>query len=195
MIVLEMSSEPIGTRQRMVEATTEALRRNGVAGTSFTEVLAESGAARGAIYHHFPGGKAELVREAVATTGEAVEAALAQLPEAAADETAIVDAFLDLIRPVVLESSTGKGCAVAAAANESSPGDLLQMASGEALEAWRRTVQERLEEAGASPDRAGALATLLLTTLEGSHVLCRAAASIEPFDRAATALRDEARRS
>ena len=37
------------------------MRRNGLAGTSFTEVLADSGAARGAIYHHFPGGKSELV--------------------------------------------------------------------------------------------------------------------------------------
>ena len=54
------------TRTRMIEATVEALQRQGVAGMSFTGVLAASGAARGAIYHHFPGGKAQIVAEAAA---------------------------------------------------------------------------------------------------------------------------------
>jgi len=34
------------TRDRMIDATVEALRRHGVAGMSFTEILASSGAAR-----------------------------------------------------------------------------------------------------------------------------------------------------
>src|SRR3954462_6108652 len=147
------------TKQRMVAAAAESLRRRGLTGTSFTEVLADSGAARGAIYHHFPGGKADLVREAVATTGAGVSAALAALPDGP-DEAAIVDAFLALIRPVVQDSVAGAGCAIAAVVTESAPGDPLQVFTREVLEEWRRTLAAHLKRAGAPARRAADLATL-----------------------------------
>src|SRR5258707_9718985 len=102
------------TRDRMLEAAVEALRRRGVAGMSFTEILATSGAARGAIYHHFPGGKTQLVAEAAALNASEVRSRFEALP--ATDSRQIVRDFLALVRPVVLESTTGSGCAVAAVA-------------------------------------------------------------------------------
>ncbi len=172
----------------MVAAAAESLRRRGLAGTSFTDVLTESGAARGAIYHHFPGGKTELVEDAVVLTGANVDAALSSLPEVDS-ETEVVEAFLELVRPVLLESAAGAGCAVAAVVTESAPEDPLQAGAREVLEGWQAALVDHLMRAGAGKKRAEEVATLLLTTLEGAHVLCRAAGSIEPFDRAATALR------
>ncbi|MBN9188978.1 MAG: TetR/AcrR family transcriptional regulator, partial [Microbacterium sp.] len=48
-------------RERMADAAALLLARDGYQATSFTEVLETSGAPRGSIYHHFPGGKDELV--------------------------------------------------------------------------------------------------------------------------------------
>ena len=48
-------------RQKMVEGASRVLARRGLHATSFSEVLAVTGASRGSIYHHFPGGKAELI--------------------------------------------------------------------------------------------------------------------------------------
>ena len=45
------------------------------------------------------------------------------------------------------------------------------------------------ERAGMEPGAASDLAHLMIATLEGAHVLCRAAASLTPFDSAARALR------
>src|SRR5258708_6492046 len=109
------------TRERMIEAAVHALQRDGVEGMSFTDVLRESGAARGAIYHHFPGGKDQLVEEAATGNGHEVRALLAQLP--AVSPAGVTRGFLALIRPVVLESAGGSGCAVAAAAMASSAFD------------------------------------------------------------------------
>jgi len=172
----------------MVAAAAESLRRHGVAGTSFTEVLAASGAARGAIYHHFAGGKAELIEEAVTLSGAGVTTALASLPEAGS-EAEVIDGFLKLVRPVVRESAAGAGCAVAAVVTESAAQDPLQLASREVLDRWRKTLAAHFVRAGTSTRRAGELATLLLASLEGAHVLCRAEGTIKPFDRAAAALR------
>src|SRR5882757_1935198 len=120
----------------MLAAATEALRRSGVAGMSFTDVLSASGAARGAIYHHFPGGKSQLVAEAATDNGNEVRAALAQVP--AERPAAVVRGFLQLIRPVVLESASGGGCAVAAAAmTKSGPDhDGPQQAAANAVGSW-----------------------------------------------------------
>src|SRR5215469_4697471 len=115
------------TRERMIKAAVHALRRDGVEGMSFTEVLRESGAARGAIYHHFPGGKSQLVAEAATENGSEVRG------------------FLALIRPVVQESAGGSGCAVAAAAMASSVHDQnrLHHAAAVAIGSWVSELTER----------------------------------------------------
>jgi AcrR family transcriptional regulator len=172
------------TRDRMIEATVEALRRRGVAGMSFTEILRGSGAARGAIYHHFPGGKSELVAEAAARNGQDVQAALAALR--ADDPLTLVESFLALIRPVVDCSATGSGCAVAAvtvASGEAADNLTLRDVAASAFASWTDALTERLTASGLGRDEAADLATTLLALLEGAQVLCRAAGSPAPFDR------------
>ena len=44
------------TRQDMIIGAAGLLSRRGLQGTSFSEVLAATGAPRGSLYHHFPGG-------------------------------------------------------------------------------------------------------------------------------------------
>src|SRR5437588_12904212 len=100
------------TRARMVDAALALFQRQGFDRTGFSDILRRSGAARGAIYHHFPGGKAQLVAEAAARNGSDVEAHLAALP--ATSPLAVAEAFLAAVRPVVEASTTGGGCAVAA---------------------------------------------------------------------------------
>lgn len=176
------------TRNRMIEATVAALRQHGVAGMSFTEVLRDSGAARGAIYHHFPGGKRELVAAAAELNDRQVRQQLAALP--ADSPAAVVEAFLALIRPVVQASAEGGGCAVAAvtvdAGFEPATDDLRRIA-GTAFSAWIDQLAGRLAAAGLAPEHAQDLATTLITLLEGAHVLCRAAGNLDAFDRAARA--------
>ncbi|GAA4245756.1 TetR/AcrR family transcriptional regulator [Dactylosporangium darangshiense] len=171
------------TRNRMLEAAVTALRRHGVAGMSFSEILAASGAARGAIYHHFPGGKTQLVAEAAELNGREVGARFAQLP-ATTPRQVVVD-FLSLVRPVLLESTTGNSCAVAAVAMgyDTAPDETLLHASATAFASWVDVLADRLTRAGLPHAEAYDLATTLIALLEGAHVLCRASASIEPFDR------------
>lgn len=122
------------------------------------------------------------------SNGEAVAERFAGLP-AGASVGAVVDGFLAFVRPVVLESAQGSGCAVAAVATEVDAGSPLQAASGTAFTSWQSALAGRLTVAGATPERAAELAALLVITLEGAHVLCRAEGSIAPFDAAVAALR------
>jgi len=178
------------TKSRMISAAIGLLQRHGLAAMSFTDVLAESGAARGAIYHHFPGGKQQLALEAARRNAEDVRSHLHELPARTPRE--VVEAFLGNVRPVVQASAGGGGCAVAAVtidggaaiADQSS----LRTVAAEGFAGWVGELTGKLTHAGMSPSRAADLATLMIVTLEGAHILCRAAGSIAPFDSAAAAL-------
>ncbi|MEV0299164.1 TetR/AcrR family transcriptional regulator [Nocardia sp. NPDC050710] len=174
------------TRARMLDAAVDNLRRNGLAGMSFTAVLAESGAARGAIYHHFPGGKTELVAEAARLHGQDVAWRMAEL--AGADPRAVVASFLDFARPVIEEAAHGSGCAIAAVtvAAGKDGGELCRIAAT-TFAAWTDRLTAALTAAGMAPGAAADLACLLISLLEGAQVLCRAEGGTSPFDRAARA--------
>lgn len=174
-----------GTRDRMIDATVDALSRHGVCGMSFTEVLEHSGAARGAIYHHFPGGKGELVAEATGRFGDQVRDRMAALE--GPDPRTVVEAFVALTRPVVAAAAAGSSCAVAAASVGSADDEVLRDAAATAFTSWIDVLSARLSDAGLRADTARDTAALLISMLEGAQVLCRASGDIEPFDAAARA--------
>ena len=155
-----------GTRQRMVEAAAGLLRDGGLEAANFSDVLARSGAARGAIYHHFPQGKSELTRAAVSWTGDRVRANIEAVR--GDDPSQVVTAFLEAIRPVVGEASGGTSCAVAAVVLEAGQRDAtLTETAHLALRSWIAALDARLLLAGAAPVVARQVSVLLITFLEG----------------------------
>ena len=52
------------TSARMIEATARMLQHRGYHGTALSDILEASGAPRGSLYFHFPGGKDQLAIEA-----------------------------------------------------------------------------------------------------------------------------------
>ena len=48
------------SKEQMIEGAIQLLATKGLQATSFSEVLALTGAPRGSIYHHFPKGKNEM---------------------------------------------------------------------------------------------------------------------------------------
>src|SRR3989442_6487432 len=61
-----------GPRKRMIASTALLVRERGARATSIDDVLAHSGAPRGSVYHYFPGGRQQLLREAIDYAGEFV---------------------------------------------------------------------------------------------------------------------------
>jgi len=53
----------------MIASTALLVRERGARATSIDDVLEHSGAPRGSVYHHFPGGRDQLLREATEFAG------------------------------------------------------------------------------------------------------------------------------
>jgi TetR/AcrR family transcriptional repressor of lmrAB and yxaGH operons len=159
----------------MVTATVRLLRRHGLHGTGLQDVLEESGAPRGSLYFHFPGGKEQLVREAVDLAGERGEEWMGRWLETA---PTAAEAFAGMLEEyaVLLETSAfATGCPVAAVALDlgAEPGPL-QDACGRALDRWSAQLAKRLRAEGADAAGASERALAAIAAFEGALLVGRA---------------------
>jgi len=168
-------------KQRMIETAAQSLARKGLQGASFSEVLAASGAPRGSLYHHFPGGKDELVLDAIDAATRFALDALGERRGRPAPEVAA--AFIAIWKAVLLRSEFSMGCAIAAVTVASQQPDQLDRAAA-SFRAWRARLAELLRAGGVAAARADSLAALLIATCEGAVVLARAERGLEAFDDA-----------
>lgn len=173
------------TRQSMIEAAQVLIASNGSHGTSFNDVLAASGAPRGSLYHHFPGGKEELIDAAVQASGERARTALEALRGSTASEVAA--GFLDVWRRLLVHTAFTVGCAVAGVTIDAESTGLVNR-GGEIFREWTRLMTELLTEGGIPADRAKSLSTLLIAGSEGAVILARAERDMAPFELAAAEL-------
>jgi TetR/AcrR family transcriptional regulator, lmrAB and yxaGH operons repressor len=177
------------SRSRMIHAAAELFRQRGYHATTFSDVVRESGAPRGSTYFHFPGGKQELAREAIARAGDELEELVAQAARHADDPGALVRALAQLLASRFERSGYQSGCAIATMVLELAPRDEEFSADFDRVFArWRAALVTRFEPLGIAPDRAAVLADLTISALEGALVLSRAARSVEPFNTTVEAL-------
>ncbi len=176
------------SRANMVRSAASLISEHGVNATSFSEVLADSGAPRGSIYHHFPDGKKQLAEEAMALTSERVLAYLRAGTGTTPLE--VLDHFLSMWRAVVVSSKATRGCAIAGVAVDS-PDDAADLMTNarDIFRSWASLLAEQLGSVGVAPADALDLARTSLATMEGALILCRVEGNVEPLDVAAKLLR------
>ncbi|WP_374008392.1 TetR/AcrR family transcriptional regulator [Leifsonia sp. LS-T14] len=174
-----------GPKRRMVEGAARLLAERGLQETSFSEVLALTGAPRGSIYYHFPEGKSQLVSQALEFAAEGVLERLEALRGLPADEVAA--AFFGMWRQLLVQGGFRIGCSAAAVTVATDSSDLLASAAT-VFRAWTGLLADLLVAGGVPEEAGSATATLLLSATEGAVILSRAQEDIEPFDLAARAL-------
>jgi TetR/AcrR family transcriptional repressor of lmrAB and yxaGH operons len=176
------------TRDRMIETTAGLVHRRGFHGTSLNEILEESGAPRGSLYYHFPGGKEELVLEATRQGVARITQFLKEIFSEASDAAEAVRAFIEAAAHELRDSGFVFGCPVAPIILDSPESSVLAEICREALEEWQRVLVEGLGSAGIERGRAESLATVIVCGLEGGLIWGRARRDIAPLDAVAEEL-------
>ena len=167
-------------RDRMVDSAIKFLATQGFQGASFSSILEDSNAPRGSIYHHFPGGKDELILAAIDRSGRRAE----QIVEGFRGRSAegIVTSFVALWRSILLMSDFRAGCSVLGATVSSGDDGIVDRAA-DVFRSWQAALADVIEAAGTPREQAEDLGALLVASCEGAVVLCRAQRSTEPLDR------------
>nr|HEX4318529.1 TetR/AcrR family transcriptional regulator [Kofleriaceae bacterium] len=164
------------TRDALVATTGELLRRQGYHATGLAQIVAESGAPRGSIYFHFPGGKDELATRALDAAGAAWRARIDAVIAAAPDLGAAVRAVCELLADDLAASDYQDGCPVAAVALEN-PSPVVRDAIAAHYERWLAAIAARA--GGAQLGRG--IATFVLASIEGALLLAKATRSKQPL--------------
>ncbi|WKG00921.1 TetR/AcrR family transcriptional regulator [Mycolicibacterium sp. HK-90] len=169
-------------RDRMVASAALLIRERGAHPTAIADVLAHSGAPRGSAYHYFPGGRTQLLTEAVDYASDQVAARI----DRAGSALELLDAMIAGFRKQLSASDFRAGCPVVAVAVEAGEPGAAESATldraGAAFVRWTGQITRRLRDDGISADRAEELAMLIMTAIEGAVVIARATRDVKPLD-------------
>jgi TetR/AcrR family transcriptional repressor of lmrAB and yxaGH operons len=171
-----------GSRDAFVRATGRLLRRQGYAATGVNEIVADSGAPKGSLYFHFPGGKEELAGVAMRREGDKLRRTIASIMASSDDPAKALGRLVDALGAGLQSSGYEDGCPIATvtleAATRSEP---LRTTAAEVFDSWIDALEQRLLAAGLDAAVARRRAVLALAAIEGALILARARRDLEPL--------------
>lgn len=168
-------------RQDMIEAAARLFQSRGYHAVGMAELIEASGAPRGSLYHHFPGGKVQLAEEAMAFASLEVEA---QIDEAFGDARTFSEGaarLCALLGRWFADSGFAAGCPIAAIVLEGSEEtERLSVAGARIYNAWIARIDGYAKRWGPGRQKRQS-AEQLFMSLEGAWLLGRARRSSDPF--------------
>jgi AcrR family transcriptional regulator len=176
----------------MVVSAALLIRERGAHATAISDVLEHSGAPRGSAYHYFPGGRTQLLCEAVDYAGEH----LAAIITAAEGSLELLDTLIDKHRQQLLASDFRAGCPVVAVSVEAGDEEERErMASvieraAAVFDRWTDLIAQRFIADGIPSELAAELATFATSAIEGAILLGRARRDLTPLDAVHRQLRN-----
>ena len=130
------------------------VRERGVHGVGLRQIVAHADGPRGSLQRYFPGGKTQLITEALNLAGaEVLHDTESGLIDAATLADAI-DAIFAPWRQVLVESNFTMGCPIAATVIDAGGDDRLRQEARALLEQWRDSVHAALVKFGAQESTA-----------------------------------------
>lgn len=177
-------------RDQILQTTCDLLEKQGYHGTGLNEIVRESGAPKGSLYHYFPDGKEQIAAEAVLQTGQVTAERIRMGLAGTNSASKAVYDFILLIAENVESSGFGAGGPLTAVAMETATqSERINSACREAYEMIESAFREKLLETGFTSARAKELATFITASIEGGIILSRTYHTAVPLQMVAKQLR------
>lgn len=161
-------------REHILQTTCNLMEKQGYHGTGLNEIVKESGAPKGSLYHYFPEGKEQITSEAVIQSGR-VTAARIQNGVSSHDSAAqTIHDFVLNIADHVESSGFAAGSPLTAVAMETATtSERINLACREAYSLLETAFREKLLESGYSNVKAEELGSFITAAVEGGIILSR----------------------
>jgi TetR/AcrR family transcriptional regulator, lmrAB and yxaGH operons repressor len=174
------------SRERMIRAAADLFAERGYSATGFSDIIERSGAPRGSIYHHFPGGKRQLAVAALQRYASGVARGIAGDAQTRSSAETVA-ALLARLQKGLRATRCRAGCPVAGVAldaardGDSDEGRQLLEAVAASFDSWRDELATVFERDGAPPAAARRLAAFVVAAAEGGLMAARADATADRF--------------
>src|SRR5664279_2237055 len=161
-------------KEAIVVAEVRLFRKHGYASTGLLEILKESEAPRGSLYHHFPGGKAAIGVAAIQAAGKTVLATLQKLAAETNNPAELVARYFSMVAGWMEESSFHDGSPFTTIVLETVPQNVqLRQAADAVIKSWAEVLSSELLAAGVSGQKAIRLGYFTFGALEGALIHSR----------------------
>ncbi len=158
----------------MIEAATTLFRRRGYEGVGVAELLSHSGAPRGSLYFHFPGGKEQIAIEAVTRAGEAVRDGIRARSEITTSVEHYIETAFAGWASNLEASDYENGCIIALVGLEAaSASPALKSAADKAFASWEIELATMGVSKGLEAENASRFATAFICAVEGAIMMAR----------------------
>jgi len=168
----------------MVYSAVQLVRERGVTATGIRDVVEHASAPRGSFQHYFPGGKDQLVSEAVLWAGDFAAQSVTGYADTARRPTPS-GLFAHMVKQWKRELTARdfqRGCPVMATAADLVAADTaVTEPLRTAMAHWQDAVTGELTRMGVPARRSRRLATVMLSTLEGAIMLARIQRNVRPL--------------
>jgi len=190
----EIDRETAPTRDRILFAARHLFHQNGYHATGISAILGMAGVNSGSLYHYFPT-KEDLLRELLEHYKEMLWPVVIQpVFDRVSDPIERIFGVLDGYRIMLTITKCSLGCPIGNLALElADTHPHIRRGCAENFDGWTRAIEQCLDDAAdrlpGDVDR-HALASFVLTTMEGGVMQAKTYRSLKPFESAVAQLRD-----
>jgi TetR/AcrR family transcriptional repressor of lmrAB and yxaGH operons len=169
-------------RARIVRSAATLMRERGIHGVGLREIVNHAGGPRGSLGRYFPGGKTQLMTEAIDV---ALADVFDELERTLSEAETFADAIGEIVAPwrrLLVEDDFALGSPLAATVVDAAANHDLRIHVSELLARWQTSAADVYVKFGDAPAQAAEQSTVLLAALEGALILARAQRNTEPLD-------------
>lgn len=175
----------VDTRNRILAATAELFRRQGLTGTGLKQIAQAAQTPFSSIYHFFPGGKTELAEKVIRAAGAMYGEHVMTIFDACPDLPTAVEVAFAAAAKVMVESDFVETCPIETIALEvASTDETLRRATADVFTGWIESGTAHTQNCGLPHDVRRRLIIGFINSLEGAFVLSRSMRSTEPLEAA-----------
>jgi hypothetical protein len=170
------------TREAILTAAAELMRRKGYGAVGMKDIVAGSGAPIGSLYHHFPGGKLQIAREALVNAGIAYGMLIPTLMSPHTDLGVAIESAFTQAGDDMAGTGFANMCPVASVAAETADIDEeLRRAAAGVFTGWLDGGAAYFVARGLDDETAREVIVTMVSALEGAFVLARTLRDTEPL--------------
>jgi AcrR family transcriptional regulator len=170
------------TREAILTAAAELTRRKGYGAVGVKEIVAASGAPIGSLYHHFPGGKVQIAREALINAGAAYAMLIPSIVDGHTNLGVAIDDVFSQAAEDMAATDFSNMCPVGSVAAEvADTVEPLREATAAVFGTWIDGGSAYFTGRGLADWAAREVTIALVGALEGAFVLARTLRRTEPL--------------
>ena len=170
------------SRDQFIETTCRLLEIQGYHATGLNQIIQESGAPKGSLYYHFPGGKEELAEEAIRRTGSLFAQIIqTNFREGIPLAEAVREFVLGIAGGVKSSNFSAGGPLTTIAMETATTNERLNQACRQAFGQIQAAFSEKLTKAGIHSQQANQYSILITSAIEGGILLSRTNHDTKPL--------------